>query len=419
MISIRKIAENHPTVLNYVLVFSIAIFFIDCKPKKESIEDQVNLVKGTFGYDIDFLQRHYDDLVVLQNGSASIIVSPELQGRVMTSTANGTDGQSFGWINYDLIASGKQMEHFNPLGGEERFWLGPEGGQFSIYFKPDTPFEFDHWYVPKELDTESFNLLARDSLTAHFEKKMRLTNYSKTVFDLKVDRKIQLLDQSEISGNLDIDLPMGISMVGFESENRVTNTGRNIWDKKSGMLSIWILSMLNSTDKTTVIVPFRTGDESQLGRIVTDDYFGKIPEERLTVGDSVLFFKADGAERGKIGLSPSRALPVAGSYDRENKVLTISKFTLPKERTEYVNSLWKLQEYPFAGDAVNAYNDGPLEDGSQLGPFYELESSSPAAGLKPDESIIHIHQTYHFEGDKKSLDQIAKRVFGVSLNQIR
>ncbi|MGI9551830.1 MAG: DUF6786 family protein, partial [Aurantibacter sp.] len=213
--------------MNYAIVFSITIFFIGCKPKKENIEDQVNLVKGTFGYDIDFLQRYYDDLVVLQSGDAGIIVSSELQGRVMTSTANGTDGQSFGWINYDLIASGKQMEHFNPLGGEERFWLGPEGGQFSIYFKPNTPFEFDHWYVPKELDTEPFSLLARDSLTAHFEKKMRLTNYSRTVFDIKVSRKIQLLNQGEVSSNLDIDLPKGISAVGFQSENSVTNIGRN------------------------------------------------------------------------------------------------------------------------------------------------------------------------------------------------
>ena len=44
----------------------------------------------------------------------------------------------------------------------------------------------------------------------------------------------------------------------------------------------------------------------------------------------------------------------------------------------YLNQEWNLDGDPFIGDAVNAYNDGPLEDGSQMGPFYELESVSPA-----------------------------------------
>ena len=52
----------------------------------------------------------------------------------MTSTAGGDAGQSFGWINRELIASGKMQPHMNVFGGEDRFWMGPEGGQFSIFF---------------------------------------------------------------------------------------------------------------------------------------------------------------------------------------------------------------------------------------------------------------------------------------------
>ena len=54
-------------------------------------------------------------------------------------------------------------------------------------------------------------------------------------------------------------------------------------------------------------------------------------------------------------------------------------YSLPAGEREYVNSLWEIQDEPFRGDVVNSYNDGKLEDGTQLGPFYELESSSPAA----------------------------------------
>ena len=37
----------------------------------------------------------------------------------------------------------------NVFGGEDRFWLGPEGGQFALYFKPGDPFDLDHWQVPE------------------------------------------------------------------------------------------------------------------------------------------------------------------------------------------------------------------------------------------------------------------------------
>lgn len=389
-----------------------------CKSNKEqSVNTQSNdemvFSFGTFGYDREFLSRHYKDLVVLENGESRILISPELQGRVMTSTASGEQGQSFGWINHDLISSGEKNEHFNPTGGEERFWLGPEGGQYSLYFEKDAKFELANWYVPKELDTEAFNLVRSTEDKAFFEREMKLVNYTGTTFDLRVQRNITLLDRQDAGEILGVNIPETLKMVGFASENNLINIGPEDWDKKTGLMSIWILSMFNASDQTTIIVPFKKGDEAILGKKVTDDYFGKIPEERLQVKDSVLFFKADGKERGKIGISPQRALPVIGSFDAKNKVLTIAKFSLPEGATDYVNSLWELQEFPFSGDAVNAYNDS-----GDLGPFYELESSSPAMDLKSSESSSHIHQTFHFVGDVGELDKLSKGILGVSIKEL-
>ena len=76
---------------------------------------------------------------------------------------------------------------------------------------------------------------------------------------------------------------------------------------------------------------------------------------------------------------------------------------LPEGKTDYVNSKWEIQKDPFSGDAINAYNDGPVEDGTQMGPFYELESSSPAANLKPGEKLLHRQRIFHFEGSEKQL----------------
>jgi hypothetical protein len=372
--------------------------------------------KGTFGYDLEFLRKHHKDLVLLENGEAKLIVLPAYQGRIMTSTAEGNAGASFGWLNHELIATGKFTEHFSAFGGEERFWLGPEGGQFSVYFKKGVDFTFENWFVPKELDTEAFELVSSDKTSAQFEKQMQLDNFSGTKLDLKVRRDIRLLHDSSINALLG-KVPAGVHAVGFQSENVITNTGNTAWDKQSGMLSIWILSMLNAGDKTTIAVPYKQGDSASMGKIVTDDYFGKVPANRLKVGDGIILFKADGNLRSKIGISPERALPMALSYDAENNVLTIAQFSLPGNTKDYVNSLWEQQQDPFSGDAVNAYNDGPVQ-GKQMGKFYELESSSPAAALAPGATQTHLHRTIHLKGSKESLNTIVQQLLGVGIDTL-
>jgi hypothetical protein len=375
--------------------------------------------KGTFGYDLDFLKAQHKDLVLLSDDSskAQLIVLPAYQGRVMTSTAAGNEGSSFGWINYDLIASGKKAEHIHAFGGEERFWLGPEGGQFSIYFKKGTEFTYDNWLVPKEIDTEPFTLVNSSANEARFEKEMHLENYSGTKFDLLVNRNVRLFDRGRTDSLLDLHVPDDVEVVAFETENKLTNKGTSAWTKKTGLLSVWILSMMNASEQTTVAAPYKKGDEGKLGKVVTDDYFGKVPSDRLKVSDGLILFKADGKYRSKIGISPERALPLVASYDATNSVLTIATFTLPEKHPGYVNSLWQIQKEPFKGDAVNSYNDGPVS-GTQMGQLYEIESSSPAAGLGPGEALTHYHRTMHLKGSKDDLNVIALKVLGVSLDSL-
>jgi hypothetical protein len=379
----------------------------------------ISYAKGTFGYDLDFLKEYHKDLVLLHDDSnkAQLIVLPAYQGRVMTSTPAGHDGSSFGWLNYDLISSGKKAEHIHAFGGEERFWLGPEGGQFSIYFKKGAEFTYDNWLVPKEIDTEPFKLVTASAKEARFEKEMHLENYSGTKFDLLVNRNIRLLNNAMTDSILGVEVPNRVEVVAFETENILTNKGSAAWTKETGLLSVWILSMMNASDQTTVAVPYRKGDDARLGKIVTDDYFGKVPPDRLKVNDGMILFKADGKYRSKIGISPERALPLVASYDATNGVLTIATFTLPETHQGYVNSLWQIQKEPFKGDAVNSYNDGPV-NGAQMGQLYEIESSSPAAALAPGESLTHIHRTIHLKGTKEELDVVAKKVLGVGVDEL-
>jgi hypothetical protein len=118
--------------------------------------------------------------------------------------------------------------------------------------------------------------------------------------------------------------------------------------------------------------------------------------------------------------SPKRSKAILGSYDASSNVLTLVKFTQPAGVTDYVNSLWKLQNDPFRGDTENSYNDGPATPGAKpMGPFYELESSSPAAPLAPGEGLSHSHSTFHLSGPKPALDGVARATLGVSLDEIK
>jgi len=337
---------------------------------------------------------------------------------------------SFGWINRELIASGKIAEHINVYGGEDRFWIGPEGGQFSVFFKKDVPFDLEHWFTPAPIDTEPFELVSESKNRALLKKDMRLENYSGTVFNLRVDREIRVLEQNEAAEALGITPAKTVKMVTYESKNKMTNTGSKSWEKETGLLSIWILGMFNPSPSTTVVVPFNGGPEdeprpSKTGRgepgpIVNDAYFGKVPADRLVIKENVLFFSGDGQYRSKIGLSPQRAKPILGSYDAVNKVLTIVQYNKPDGSADYVNSMWELQKAPYNGDVVNSYNDGPAEPGAKpLGPFYELETSSPAAQLSPGESVSHTHRTYHLQGSEADLDPIAKATLGVTIAEMK
>lgn len=373
--------------------------------------------KGTYGYDIQFLKNHCS-LVELRNDDAAIAIVPAYQGRVMTSTCKGDTGFSFGWINHEAVSVRNLKKQFNPFGGEERFWLGPEGGQFSLYFEKDQEFEFQNWQVPSVIDKDGFDLVNCKKDKAFFRKQFQLKNYFGFQFDAEVNREIALLPKQQIGDLLNLNCDE-LSVVAYQSSNNLKNIGTEDWTKEKGLISIWMLGMYIPSDDVCVLIPVQAGPEDKLGLKVNDDYFGKISEARLKLVDDVIYFCADGKSRGKLGVSPQRASKFMGSYDAKNQSLTLLECELPADRTDFVNSAWEIQDNPFNGDAINSYNDGPLEDGSQMGPFYELETSSPALVLKSQESYTHVQRTYHFQGELSQLNQVAVKFLGVSLSNVK
>jgi hypothetical protein len=375
----------------------------------------------------EFLARH-TQVVELTNGKgAHVAVCPQWQGRVMTSSCGGLEGASFGYIHRQFIEQGQPNPHFSNYGAEERMWLSPEGGPFSLWFQPGAAQNLDNWFTPPALNEGAWECRVEGPDRVRMTCTMRLTNASATQFQLGVTRDVRLFDGAEF-GRLFGDAAArlvsqaGVSMVAYETANTITNQGAPM-SKEKGLLSVWILGMMNAGPATVIIVPYRAGSEAELGPVVKSDYFGEVPADRLKVTPEAILFVGDNHYRSKIGTSQRRAKNVLGSIDYQGNVLTLVNFSMPDDPTkhDYMNNMWQIpQPQPYEGDVVNSYNDGPPAPGKPgLGAFYEIESLSPAQSLATNGSLTHCHRTVHIHAAMPVLAQLAKQVLGVDLAAVR
>jgi hypothetical protein len=381
----------------------------------------------SYGEARSFLARHTNLIELTNETGARVAVAPDWQGRVMTSTCAGLEGPSFGFVNRAFIEGGQADLRFNNYGAEERMWLCPEGGQFSLWFKPGAKQALENWYTPPALNEGAWKVISAPSAkTVRMATHMEFQNTSATPFSIDVTRDVSLLRSEEL-GRLFGPWLVGatgrpdVKTVAYETMNQVTNRGAE-FSKQKGLISIWILGMMNAGPRTVIIVPYKPGIISELGPVVKSDYFGPILPDRLRITPEAVLFQADSQFRSKIGISQQRARNVLGSIDFEKGVLTLVNFTMPDDPTksDYLNNMWQVpQAKPYTGDVANAYNDGPNDLGKQMGAFYEIESVSPALVLKPGASLVHRHRTVHIQADAVTLAKLAKEILGVDLETIR
>lgn len=403
---------------NAAILFLASVLFFACGSPNNKEDKMTRYEKGTFGYDLNFLSAR-DSLVILkgENDNAQVIVSPRYQAKVFTSTADGLSGRSMGFIGYKAFDLDTPDEHMNGFGGENRFWLGPEGGQYSVYFEPGVEQVYANWHTPKPFDIEPWDLVSATSKSAVMQKEMIVKNYQGTQLHLLVDRTVELIETEEIKSLLGFEPDKELKTVAYSTRNVITNKNDFAWTKETGTICSWILDMFIPAPKAVTVIPFNEGGEKVMGKVVTSDYFGEIPPDRLRRKGNCLFFKTDGKQRGKLGLNACRTTGIAGNYDPDSERLTITRYDIERDAA-YLNGEWNPEKDPLTGDAMNAYNDGPLDDGSIMGPFLEIESSSPAAFLQPGASQVHHHFVYHFVGKAKLLNALSIALLGVSLEEI-
>ncbi|MGC3978054.1 MAG: hypothetical protein QM751_07370 [Paludibacteraceae bacterium] len=372
-----------------------------------------------FSSDLKFLKSHDSDLVVLSSDDekSQVVVSAKYQGKVFTSTTNGADGESIGFVNRKAFDKAND-EHIHVYGGENRFWLGPEGGNYSVFFKKGVEQNFDNWFTPKAIDTEAWQLTDVCRSFVSLKKEARLQNAQDIILQIDLNRRVELLSDKKIEQKLGIKIGKNIRAVAYSTSNNIINKNNFEWTSDTGTVCLWMLDMFPPAADALTIVPYIDDERAETRHIAKTDYFGEIPTDRLQFHHGNLYLKTDGKYRSKIGLNKHYAKSWAGNYNPEQQLLTVIWFDINPE-ADYLNQQWGACDDVFNGDVLNAYNDGPLDDGSILGPFFELESSSPAAFLKPGESIEHQHAVFHFQGDKEELSEISRCLFNVDVSQIK
>jgi len=366
-------------------------------------------------------QRNYRDIIapiankvmvielLSDDKKGRIAIAPEIQGKVLTSTYAGLDGESNGWINQTAI-KGDELD-FAEIGGEERLWFGPLGSQHSFYFQQVTPISDKNWLVPSSLSTEPYLLKKFVSKEVLLSKQMKLTNFIGTEFNFEVLRKIRLLEQEDVEGYLNISLKKNIDFVAYESLNSIQNKDDKPWRKETGLVSVWNLNMFEGSNETVVMIPLI--NEVSLEKIYK--YLGPLDKTRLQLKQKSLLFKADGKYRSKIGIPHDIAPKLYGSYSKDKNRLTIVQYRKTIE-TGYSNSNISIQDNPYEGEIIPIYNNGTMDySPTTKTSFFELESTSAFVELWPNKYVTHYHRVYHFSADDTTLNAISEELLGISL----
>lgn len=349
--------------------------------------------------------------LVSNNGIGRIAIAPEIQGKILTTTYDGLEGNSNGWINKSAFNNGEI--NFDAIGGEDRIWLGPLGSQHSFYFQQIKPLAENNWLVPPSLSSEPYELVKFDIKEVLMSKQMKLVNFTGTEFNIQISRSIKLLEKENIEKNLNIDFEYDLKHVAYESSHILKNIGNIKWQKETGLVALWNAGMFEGSEKSVVIIPLKK--KSSLDAIYK--YMGPLNSDRLALKNNVILFKADGKYRSKIGVPNIIAPAVYGCYSKDKNRLTIVQYKKTPDSL-FSNSHVSIQGNPYQGEVIPIYNNGTMDySKTNETSFFELESTSPFKELEPSESVSHFHRVYHFSGDEKTLSFISEKLLGIQLNQ--
>jgi hypothetical protein len=309
-----------------------------------------------------------------------VAVCPEWSGRILTSTCEGLEGDSFGGINVQAIADG-----LGDFGGEDHWTLFPLGHSFVI-----------------ETIKESKAVLQRT---------LQTTDANGTPAEFHLTRSIALLSRRSmgqlfgdaVSTVLEQD---NVSVIGFHTENTVRAQEKAcIVSRQRGMF--------NATPHTFVILSTPPPEQPVLEMFTEAndfhaevDYLGGSPHGRIRHLPRGLLIRADGHGQCQTTLPFSAAPPILGAIELRFGTITLWTFDLPDNSTEN----------DAVNDMVRIYNHGRSRTSEpDWATYYEINCFSAARLLQPECSFTYCQSTLHLSADNDVLGDLIQQIFGVSL----
>ena len=72
-----------------------------------------------------------------------------------------------------------------------------------------------------------------------------------------------------------------------------------------------------------------------------------------------------------------------------------------------------------AGVSRQTLSAGTSSTPTTTGPFYEIETSSPAAFLRPGETLCHTQEVFHLQGDEALLEELLRGLIPGGLRAVK
>jgi len=301
-----------------------------------------------------------------------VAVCPEWNGRVLTSTCDGLEGESFGWVNVQAI----DAECFEDFGGEDHWTLSPIVHSFAV-----------------ELIKENKAVLQRTLQTA---------DANGVAVEFQLSRSISLLNRQTIGALFGDDVANAleqedVSVVGFRTENTVSSS-------EKACVAGRLRGMFNASPNSVVILT--TPPENFLSEqpSIDVDYLGGAPHGRIRHLPQALLIRADGRGQCQITMPFPDSPPIFGALELRLGTLTLWTFDLPNDSEE---------------DAIRIYNSGRSRTSTlDWAAYYEINCFSAAQELLSEDSRTYCQSILHLNANNDVLDGLVRNIFDVSLEEI-
>ena len=375
--------------------------------------------------DVAFLRKHTPVVVLTDGQGMRVAVAPDLQGRVMTSSARGDAGPELR-LDQPRAASprARATRTSTPTAARTASGSDRRAASSRSSSRRAIPSTSRIGTRRPPIDTEPYPVTVARGGPRHLPQG----HDSHQLLGHAVRPRASIASCASCRAPQALkDLGPGRARsrcrsVAFESENRITNSGHAAVDGRRRASSRSGSSACSSRRRRRPSsCRSSPGRRATLGPIVNDAYFGKVPGRPPRGPRAACSSSAATASTAARSASRPRArVPVLGSYDASGRRAHARAVQPARGRA-------RLRQLD-VGDPEGAVRGRRREQlqrraararaRSRSGRSTSSRPPRPRPPSPAGGSLVHRHRTIHLVGDKAALDAIARKALGASLDTI-